>query len=155
MNKEERQKKWREQKQNYRNRHKTVCISFTQTRGKELGELAMVQKLTLPDFLKSLVEAHVNGNGYVVSENGNIERLSYLLRRVSNSINQLVRYAHIEQGVTYNDLQKLQQQLSLMEAQIKNYLSLPPDIETVIVQHISNNPGKREQLIQFISSYKP
>lgn len=154
MSKEEKQKKWREQKQSYRNRHKTVCISFTQERGKELEEMATLHKLPLADYIKALVEAHVKGNGYVVPDNGSIERLSFLLRNVATNINQLVRYAHLEQGVNFNDIQKLQQQLAIMESHIKNSLALPPNIETVVTEYLSQNPDKREQLLQFLTAFK-
>ncbi len=155
MSNPEQQKKWREMKRAYRNRHKAVCVSFTQERGKELQEMATLHKLPLADFVKALVEAHIKGNGYVVPDHGHIDRLSFLLRNVATNINQLVRYAHIEQGVNFSDIQKLQQQLAIMESHIKHTLSIPPHIETVLTEFLNQYPTKREKLIQFLIAFEP
>ena len=144
------QKKWREQKGNFRKRNRIVAVSFPNSEAQVLEGLAESYHQKLPIFIKSVVRSYLNNNGYVLPPDGQLERLERYLRSVANNINQLTRYIHGSSSLTYSNIQDLQQKLVEMSHEIERSLTLPPTIEAVLATMLDAHPEKLPTIIQYL-----
>lgn len=152
--------RWRLYKQAYRKRNKTISVSIPKKEAKELETLAKDHNQALATYIKNIVRAHRQQNGYVLPDSDTLIRLERILRITANNINQCVRYTHIKKLIDQNDLRYLQKQIISMHESIEKALKMPENIEDVVSLYLSqqnrdtkSHNTKKEKLVRFIETH--
>lgn len=145
----------RERKRRYRASHRTYSLSFTISEAKEIEREADKYCKTAPQFIKALVEAHLNGNGYVIQDESRLKDLVYQLRMVGSNLNQTVRHINSKKEVSYKDVEQLQNQLNAIENHVVKALTQPTEITQVLQKYLKQNPAKLHTLINWLNQYQP
>lgn len=144
----------RERKRRYRARHRTYSLSFTIAEAKEIEREADKYGKTTPQFIKTLVEVHLNGNGYLMHDESKLQDLVYQLRKVGSNLNQTVRHINSTREVSYKDVERLQNQLNAIENQVVKALTQPPEITQILQEYLKQNPQKLQILINWLNQYQ-
>lgn len=116
----------REQQRQYRKRHKAIQLTYTPHEMAEIETAASKLGMTRAQLVKACVHAHIHGNGYVVPNKSQVREAIVAIHRIGNVVNQLVRYCHQTQTVTYTDIQILQRLLSNLSSKVHTLLTQPP-----------------------------
>ncbi|MCG3167177.1 MAG: hypothetical protein POELPBGB_02961 [Bacteroidia bacterium] len=145
---------FRDRKKRYRSRHKSVTLSFSMDFAKRLQKEADQYDKTFPDFIKSLVAAHMEGTGYILPKDSNLQTLLLALRRIGNNVNQLTRYVHTEGLLKERDITTMQQHLLEVEREIKIALAQPPSITNMLSEYLSKYPEKVSSLKNWLNDYQ-
>jgi hypothetical protein len=144
---------FRDRKARYRKSHKTFSLSFSLEKAKALKEEAKRYNKTSPELIKSLVDACLNGTGYIVPKEANLQALSLAMRRIGSNLNQVVRHIHVEGVITHRDIECLQKHLFELETEIKSALTKPTSIKDFLIEQFSENPETFQPFKDWLNQY--
>lgn len=147
------QKERLERQRRYRARHKTFSLSYTTEEAMTLKREAQKRKMKVPEYIKAIVEAQLNGNGYIAPTESKQEELIFLLRKIGNNINQHTRHVHQSRVVKYKDIEMLQDKLLDIERQVVHLLGQPPEITGLLNDYLNQNPERLHNLITWLNNY--
>lgn len=150
----EKRKRERERKREYRSRHKTYRLSYTIETSLELNRQAGKYGKSVPQFIKAVVKAHIEGNGYVPLSENKVQDLVFQLRKVGNNLNQVVRHVNAKREVRLEDIEQMQNQLNEIENQVVKALTQPQEISEVLEEYLEQNPEKLQSLINWLNQYQ-
>jgi hypothetical protein len=146
--------KRREFKRKYRERHRTYSVSFRKDDADELETKAAELNLDVPEFIKSLISTSRGNAGYIVPAESRIQELLLALRRIGNNINQLVRYCHSTRAMGHSEVERLTEYLAEIESVVKEALTKPPRIETLVDQEVQKHPWLKQVLLTILESHR-
>ncbi|MGE0637683.1 MAG: plasmid mobilization relaxosome protein MobC [Bacteroidia bacterium] len=145
---------FRNRKKQYRSRHRSVTLSFPMDVAKNVEAKATNHGKTLPDFIKSLIAANLEGTGYVLPKDNNIQTLIIELRRIGTNVNQLVRHINSVRDISQTDITQMQKHLLEVEQQVKAALMKPQSFQDFISDYLKKHPEHLQALIDFLNDYQ-
>ena len=126
MDDAEKRQLWREQKQAYRKNRKEYILILTPEQSLKVEELAIEKQMSVQEYLKALLKANSEGNGYVVPKDNELKYLVLEIRKIGSNVNQIVRHINTVKAISVHDIQRLKERLLELEHLILNSLTNPP-----------------------------
>lgn len=117
---------WREQKQAYRKNRKEYILILTHEESLKAEELAKEKRMSVQEYLKALLKANSEGNGYVVPKENEINLLILEIRKIGSNVNQIVKHINTVKAISIYDIQRLKERLTQLEHLVINSLTNPP-----------------------------
>lgn len=151
---ENRKEIMRERKRRYRKRHRAVNLNYSFEKLRTIEKEASKHGMKLPKYLKTIIEKSLAHFGYIAPNPSQLQNIILDIRKVSNNINQLVRYCHIHNEVKQVDITYLQKQLIELENKIIQSIECPHEISVLLSELLSQHPEKLHFLITWLNDYK-
>lgn len=126
MDSAEKRQLWREQKQAYRKNRKEYILILTPEQSLKVEELANEKQMGVQEYIKELLKANSEGNGYVVPKDSEIKYLVLEIRKIGSNINQIVKHINTVKAVSMYDIQRLKERLTQLEHLVISSLTNPP-----------------------------
>jgi len=137
-------------KRDFRARNRTYTFSISKDEAEQLEKHAGKKGFPVPEYIKALLEADMNGIGYVVPNDGRLQAVALLLRRIGVNINQTVHWINANREVSISDLHTLQRQLMELETKVLDTIKRPDDIISVVREHLNDHPNDRTHLMRWL-----
>ncbi|MBK9507507.1 MAG: plasmid mobilization relaxosome protein MobC [Bacteroidetes bacterium] len=126
MDDADKRKLWREQKQAYRKTRKEYILILTPEQSLKVEELANEKQMSVQEYIKELLKANTEGNGYVVPKDSGIKYLVLEIRKIGSNVNQIVKHINTVKAISIYDIQRLKERLTQLEHLVINSLTNPP-----------------------------
>jgi hypothetical protein len=137
-------KKWRQEN---RKTNKSITVLWSKEELQLLTQASKKHKQSPTRFIKSATLAYIN-TSYVVPNQKEINTLIQILAMTYNSIECLGE----ENGIDRFTLKKVQDELYLLEREMRITLLQPKTIEEALEAEIAKNPSNKTKLIAFITN---
>lgn len=124
--------------QEYKLKWKKETIRFTHEEFKELDEIASRYGYKRSPFLKACIFAYIN-DSYITPDNSQIKSFENSINEISQSINESVRYIHLNQAIKLEDVEAIKIQIHQLELAITNTLREPPNLKEWLVFQMKND----------------
>lgn len=128
MNEEEKRKRWREDKREYRNQRKEYVLILSREDARRLEVFATAKHMSPQEFIKALLGAYTGDSGYVLPADSVLKDLVLEIRRIGNNINQVARHVNADASVSLDDIRQLKRQLETVEQKIVQAVTNPEKI---------------------------
>ncbi len=119
----------------YRQKWKRIVLRFSKAEFLEISDLADKYKMKRAPFLKICIFAYLN-QSFVLPDSEQSLMIEMALNRISNRINELVRYVHKQDSVSLQDLENIKTQLYHIEVTVCQALRTPPNLKTWLEEQI-------------------
>ena len=130
---------YRQQKKAYREKHRTVSVSFTKTVAQEIERDAERHHLSLPKYVKACVNAYRNQT-FIIPDLSQVKAIELQLRGIGNNINQIARRVNDGRTLPRDGVEQVRQQLKHLEAQFDRIIRTPWNLETYLTLRIKDDP---------------
>jgi len=144
----------REKKRAFRQKHRTVSLSFPIEQAKMLEHRAKEQyDMKLSGYIKACAMTYLRQE-YLVPNPQQVHALTMQIQQVGNNLNQLVRYSHsghVQQGKALEEAREIVAQL---EKEVLSYISKPPRLSVVLKNTLDRNPEYCDVLQRLIDSVR-
>jgi hypothetical protein len=138
--------------QEYREQTKRKSLNFTQDEFSFLEEEAEKYNYKqLAPFLKDILFAYLN-ESFINPDKNAIDEITHTLREINNAINESLKYVHLSQDVTLNDIQLIKQNISQIETSIERTLSSPPNLSKWIDKQQEKDADFISKLLKTLSN---
>ncbi|MCF8276178.1 MAG: MobC family plasmid mobilization relaxosome protein [Flavobacteriales bacterium] len=142
-----------ERKQEYRKRHRTFSVSLPKVEAEKVLNHAKSTGFSVPELIKALIKADMEGNGYVLPDDGKLEQMVYEFKKIGNNLNQTVRFANSRRELDLKGFQQMQELLKQLEETVIETITLPPSIFEVLKQYLEQHPDEVGRLTAWLNTY--
>ena len=104
---------------------KVKSLVFTTKEYQRLADLAKEHKMPEATFLKACIFGYID-SVYINADTHTVKNISNLLLSIKNHVLESLRYVHLNQSITYQDIQAITQQITDLELFITSTLSNSP-----------------------------
>ncbi len=138
--------KWRKVN---RTKNKAYTVSLTSEELQVLTEAAKKHKQKPTIFIKQATFAYINKR-YVVPNQQEMNKVLQLVAMTYNAIESIAQ----EPEIDLSNIKKMQEELFILEHEMRVTLLSPKTIEQIIEQEIQKDPTTEEYLIRFFERIK-
>jgi len=138
LKKKHRQEYLKQKHQEYKTKWKKETLRFTADELEELGNLATKHGYKRAPFLKACIWAYIN-DFYVIVDDSKIRKIELGITQIHNSINESLRYVHLNENITFQDIEAIKQQVHNLEIKISDALRNPPNLRVWLQTQMKND----------------
>lgn len=132
-----------------RKENKAYTVSWTKEELRTLTESARKHKQKPTRYIKQATLAYINKR-YVVPDQREINRILQLVAMTYNAIENISQESEID----LTHIKRIQEELFILEHEVRVTLLSPKTIEQIIEQEIEKDPGTEEYLIRYLERRK-
>ena len=136
----------------YRQKWKRIVLRFSKSEFLEISDLADKYKMKRAPFLKACILAYLN-QSFVLPDSEQSLVIETALNRISNRINELVRYVHKQDSVSLKDLETIKTQLYHIEVTICHALRTPPNLKTWLEEQMVRDSSFAQRLEEILKAF--
>lgn len=129
--------------------NKAYTVSWTREELRALTEASKRHKQKPTTFIKQATLAYINKR-YVVPNQQEMNKVLQLVAMTYNAIDSIAQESEID----LSSIKKIQEELFILEHEIRVTLLSPKTIEQIIEQEIQKDPTAEEYLIRFFERIK-
>lgn len=124
--------------QEYKLKWKKETIRFTHQEFAELTEISERYGLKRAPFLKACIFAYIHDT-FITPDTTQIRIIESKINQIAQSINESVRYIHLNQNIRLADVEEIKQQLQQLEWNLSETFNNPPNLKSWIVDQINKD----------------
>lgn len=139
-------------KEEYRARHQTISLSFTNEDAKELAQKASTYEMRLPAFIKACVYAYLE-QIFVLPNEAEVQKIELLLRQIGNNVNQITRLCNrlsVSPETALCDIHGLLQKL---DGDLTELFRRPKSVEILLIEGLKQHPQFIHRLQKIIDQH--
>ena len=137
--------------QEYKLKWKKETLRFTHEEFAEITQIAERYGLKRAPFLKACIFAYINDT-FIVPDDTQIRVFERGINQIAQSINETVRYIHLNQNIRLADLEAIKQQIFQLELAVSETFRNPPNLKQWLTNQIHTDEHFLQKLNQILKT---
>lgn len=138
VKKEHRKEYFKQKQEEYKKKWRKIVLRFSYEELEQIDTIAQNHNLKRATFLKKCVFAYIN-DVFILPNDKQVNILENSINKIQQNINESIRYVHLNQNISREDLEVIKQQIHRLELVVSKSFRTPPNLHLWLLDQINQD----------------